>query len=250
MNWDKFSFLYDWELNHLNSDQEEEFKFWRSFVRKNGDTILELGAGSGRITKELLSTGCKVTAIDNSAEMLKRLRTLCAESGEEVKVVESGMEDFRLDSLYDCCIISYSSFQHLLSVSEQEKCLKRIHSHLKVAGKLCIDLDNEVISPEAELPLQKMYSEYNKELKAQIDMFTAWITKGKIRHWYDKYYIQYDNSCFQSLENHIALRQVTLSDIKKKLSKTGFKLINTYGSYNKEKYTTAAHRLIIVAQKY
>jgi SAM-dependent methyltransferase len=40
----------------------------------SGSEILELGCGAGRITHELIALGHRVTAVDNSAEMLAQVR--------------------------------------------------------------------------------------------------------------------------------------------------------------------------------
>ena len=82
-----------------------------------GSEILELGCGAGRITHELIALGHRVTAVDNSAEMLAHVRgaeTVLADIesldlGRTFPVVLlasnflNAPEDEELDAVLDAC---------------------------------------------------------------------------------------------------------------------------------------------------
>jgi demethylmenaquinone methyltransferase/2-methoxy-6-polyprenyl-1,4-benzoquinol methylase len=40
-----------------------------------GDSVLEIGCGTGAVTERLVARGARVTALDQSPEMLERART-------------------------------------------------------------------------------------------------------------------------------------------------------------------------------
>src|SRR6186997_514945 len=63
--------LYDYEYRRRRAD----VSFYRELARRRGaDRILELGAGTGRVTLPLARDGRRVTALDQSPAMLARLR--------------------------------------------------------------------------------------------------------------------------------------------------------------------------------
>ena len=69
--------LYDYEYRRRRAD----VTFYRELAKKRlspGDTILELGAGSGRVTIPLARDGFRVVAVDQSPAMLARLRARVA----------------------------------------------------------------------------------------------------------------------------------------------------------------------------
>src|SRR5580658_2226641 len=69
--------LYDYEYRRRRAD----VTFYRELARRRltaGAAILELGAGSGRVTIPLARDGFHVTAVDRSPEMLARLRARVA----------------------------------------------------------------------------------------------------------------------------------------------------------------------------
>jgi SAM-dependent methyltransferase len=72
-----------------------------------GSSVLELGCGTGRITRVLLDIGLKVTAVDNSPEVLLAVpsaaETVCAEV-EELRLAE------RFDTiLLASCLINHAA---------------------------------------------------------------------------------------------------------------------------------------------
>ena len=72
----------------------------------HGASILELGAGAGRVTHALLELGHPVVAVDESPEMLERIR------GAET--VHSRIEDLDLGRRFDAVLLA----SHLLNVPD------------------------------------------------------------------------------------------------------------------------------------
>ena len=106
-------------INHLNS-----------LITPNLE-VLELGAGTGKITSSLVSLGAKITAIDISAESLQVLRM---RSKDKVKTVLADIEDLPFnDSSFDLVISSGS-----LSYGSPSKVDKEIARILKPGGSIII----------------------------------------------------------------------------------------------------------------
>ncbi|QPP09899.1 class I SAM-dependent methyltransferase [Streptomyces bathyalis] len=64
-----------------------------------GASLLELGAGAGRMTRPLVAGGLKVTAVDESAEML-------AQIGDTAPTVLSAIEDLDLGRQFDAVLLA------------------------------------------------------------------------------------------------------------------------------------------------
>jgi|SRR4051794_37210911 SAM-dependent methyltransferase len=67
-------------------------------VLPEGASVLELGCGTGRITRQLVRLGYRVTAVDESAEMLARVR------GAEA--VQAQIEGLELGRRFDCVLFA------------------------------------------------------------------------------------------------------------------------------------------------
>ncbi len=107
----------------------------------DGQTVLELGCGTGRVTLPIAAAGVSITGIDSSPAMLDVAR---ARSGgaDNPRWRQDDMASFQLEQRFGLVIIPFRSFQHLLSTAEQRACLRRIHDHLLPGGRLALNLVN------------------------------------------------------------------------------------------------------------
>ncbi|MEV0690613.1 class I SAM-dependent methyltransferase [Streptomyces sp. NPDC050388] len=99
-----------------------------------GARILELGSGVGRMTHALLARGFEVTAVDESAEMLERVRgarTIC-----------SPIEKLRLDETFDVVLLA-SFLVHAGDPEVRRGLLRTCARHLAEGGCVLIQREGE-----------------------------------------------------------------------------------------------------------
>ena len=94
-----------------------------------GGSILELGAGVGRITHALVKLGYNVTAVDNSREML-------AEIGGATTVL-SDIEDLMLNASFDAVVLG-SFLIHAPAPGARAALLAVCRRHVKPSGVVLI----------------------------------------------------------------------------------------------------------------
>jgi ubiquinone/menaquinone biosynthesis C-methylase UbiE len=71
--WDEYAPFYDWE--NAQTLGRRDVPFWRRAALKAKGRVLELGCGTGRVTKPLAQAGIDIVGIDRSAAMLARAIT-------------------------------------------------------------------------------------------------------------------------------------------------------------------------------
>jgi SAM-dependent methyltransferase len=91
--------------------------------------VLELGAGTGRITHRLLELGYSVTAIDNSAEMLAEIRG--------ATTVLSDIEDLALSASFDAVVLG-SFLIHAPALGTRATLLEVCRRHVKRSGVVLV----------------------------------------------------------------------------------------------------------------
>jgi SAM-dependent methyltransferase len=137
--------LYDYEYRRRRADM----MFYRELAKKrlpDGGRILELGAGSGRVTVALARAGYEVVAMDQSAAMLGKLRarvaTLPAAVARRITVVEGDLRSFEITSgrsktrardTFPLVIAVFNVLEHLYTRVELDACLRCVVDHLEVA---------------------------------------------------------------------------------------------------------------------
>lgn len=96
----------------------------------DGGSILDLGAGVGRIADPLVALGHRVVAVDDSADMLARVQA--------AERVRSRIEDLRLDETFDVVVLA----SHLINVDDpasQRGFLDTVAHHLRRDGLALIE---------------------------------------------------------------------------------------------------------------
>lgn len=137
--------LYDFEYRRRRAD----VTFYRELARTRLGTggkrrILELGAGSGRVTIPLARDGHRVVALDQAPAMLAKLRQRVAALPEaardRVEVVQGDLCTFELAGTFDLAIACFNVFEHLYTRGEVDACLRRVAAHLAPGGALAFDV--------------------------------------------------------------------------------------------------------------
>ncbi|HEY5945522.1 MAG TPA: methyltransferase domain-containing protein [Kofleriaceae bacterium] len=126
--------LYDYEYRRRRAD----VGFYRELARKRlgeGGRILELGAGSGRVTVALARAGHQVVAVDASPAMLRKLRarvaSLPSAVAKRITVVEGDLRDFDVKQTFPLVIAVFNVLEHLYTRVEVDACLRRVVAHLE-----------------------------------------------------------------------------------------------------------------------
>ncbi len=132
-----------YDVRHLGSLQGD-MEWYRSKAVASGGPVLELGAGTGRITVPIAQAGICVTALDLDAGMIAKLRNRAAalpdEARARVSVHQGDMRTFSLGETFALVIIPFRAFLHNLTVDDQLASLKRSHEHLRPGGELAFNV--------------------------------------------------------------------------------------------------------------
>ena len=142
--------LYDYEYRRRRAD----VGFYRELARKrlgDGGRILELGAGSGRVTIPLARAGFEVVAMDQSPAMLAKLRARVAALPQAVArritVVQGDLRDFEIrqrhrakPEKFPLVIAVFNVLEHLYTRVEVDACLRRVVHHLAAGGAFAFDV--------------------------------------------------------------------------------------------------------------
>lgn len=89
--------------------QEKDILFWLNIAKQYGDSILELGCGTGRITIPLIEAGFNVTGLDISESML----SLAKIKSNKVKWIQGDACDFDLADKFKLIIFPFNGMLHI-----------------------------------------------------------------------------------------------------------------------------------------
>ncbi|MEW2344955.1 MULTISPECIES: class I SAM-dependent methyltransferase [Streptomyces] len=110
-----------------------------------GARILELGCGAGRMTHPLLERGFRVTAVDESAEMLERVRG--------ARTIRRPIENLRLDESFDVVLLA-SFLVHAGDEEVRRGLLRTCARHVAAEG--CVLIQREGEGYHTDLPRERV----------------------------------------------------------------------------------------------
>ena len=126
--------------------ERDDLDFYSELASRAKGQILELGCGTGRILIPLAREGYTITGLDASAAMLSVCRNKLSKEDvrtrERVTLVNGDMRNFQFQDEFGLVTVPFRAFQHLLTVEDQLKCLKRVREHITEKGNFVLDLFN------------------------------------------------------------------------------------------------------------
>ncbi len=246
--YDKFAPFYDLEYDH----KEDDLDFYLDLAQETGSPVLEIGAGTGRITIPLAGEGHSVWGVDNSSKMLDicagHISQLPKDITKNINLVQADMRDFSLGTKFPLCIIPFRAFLHNLTLNDQISTLNCIHRHLLPGGILAIDLF---------VPLYQVLS--NREWKDEIlEDELAYENSGvslvcRVKHdpvnqllnIFNTY--KRENAKDRTLK--MVYRYIFRYEMELLLKLTGFQIEHLYGDFQKQQYNYYSGLSIFVARK-
>jgi SAM-dependent methyltransferase len=133
---------------------------WREVAAEADGPILDVGAGTGRVTLELARAGHAVTALDSDPALLAALRERASASALTIETVQADARSFSLARAdFALCIVPMQTIQLLGGGAGRMQFLRRARAHLRSGGVLAcailgaldpFDCSQSGIGPAAE----------------------------------------------------------------------------------------------------
>ncbi len=146
----------------------------RTAVSAEGSHVLEIGCGTGSVTRLLVQRGARVTALDQNPEMLEQARRRLADAspGRAELIEQTACEiDTLPDSHYDAVVASLSLSE--MSRSERAFVLREARRRLRPGGLLVVG--DEVV------PHRKLHRFVHSALRAP-QALLGWLLTGSVSH--------------------------------------------------------------------
>jgi SAM-dependent methyltransferase len=135
-SYDRIADLYD---HYVTVDYD--IGFWLSEAA-GVDDVLEVTAGTGRVSLPLARAGIRVTAVDISFGLLTQLRGKAEAEGLRVETVHADMRDFDLKRTFPLVIVPFHSLEEIHDDCDVTAALRRVRAHIAPGGRAIVTLHN------------------------------------------------------------------------------------------------------------
>jgi len=234
-----------------------DLPLYLELARGQGQRVLEIACGSGRVLVPLARAGFEVVGVDVSPYMLAlaqaKLDTL---KSAQARLIQADMRDFRLDRAdFDLAILAVKSFAYLTEPDDQQRCLTSILAHLRPGGLLAIDfmhpLPDWVAAPAGAMRddlLQRVpdrgYTVSRVESVVSTDL------ARQVRIIRSAYEVIDDTGSIRTKRLvEWSYRWTYRFEAEHLLARAGFSVETVYGNYQREPFNSSSATMVFIARR-
>jgi SAM-dependent methyltransferase len=126
---------------------DADLPLWRQLADATGGPVLDLGAGTGRVSVDLAAHGHDVVALDSDPELLGEL----SKREPSVSTVHADVREFSIDAQFPLVIAPMSLVQILGGHGGRVAMLRSVHAHLSPGGLFAAPISDPGDAVPAEL---------------------------------------------------------------------------------------------------
>ena len=242
----------------LSSVYEEDLAWYHELAASQGERVLELACGSGRVLLPLARAGHQVTGLDVSPHMLALAREKLQAAGPavaaRVRPVEGPMQTFALNETFDLAIIAARSFAYLITREDQQRTLAAVARHLRPGGLLALDLRNPdpawLLEPSGSL--RQDVVQYDGERRvtiARTETVVSTDLSSQVRVIRSAYEVVADDGRVTKRFVEWPYRYTYRFEAELLLEQAGFQVIGAYGGYQRQPFTSESQWLVLLAER-
>jgi SAM-dependent methyltransferase len=242
-----FASVYDVFMDNVPYDE------WTDYVQHlliqnkiEKGLLLELGCGTGSMTRRLASKGFDMIGIDNSEEMLSIAREKGAENSESILYLCQDMREFELYGTVAAVISVCDSMNYILSEEDLLQVFCLVNNYLDPGGLFIFDLDTQYAYEEilgdntiAENREEGSFiwenTYYEEEMINEVNL-TLFIPEE-------------DPSLFRRQEETHYRRAFNLDTVKRLIEEAGMEFIAMYDALSEKKPQKDCERVYILARE-
>lgn len=226
-----------------------DLPFWSELAREwAGERVLELGAGTGRVTRALAAEAGEVVALDLDLEALRMARDRLAD-GSPVRCVLADMRTFRLGKRFPRIAAADDPFSHLRSDADRDRALERVAEHLAPDGTFVLDAlwFSEATLAEATSPEGRSARHVSGGGSGEtlVEVRHTWRCDPDTRLCRAEYEVRAEG---RSRSTTFRGRYWTREEADRRLEAAGLAVREAWGDYGRAAWTPEAEHLIVVAR--
>jgi len=128
----------------------EDLALWRSLASQAEGPVLDVGAGTGRVTLDLAARGIDVTALDSEPTLLAALTERAIAASLSVATIAADARAFATDRRFALIIVPMQTIQLLGGPDGRAEFLRAARAHLTENGVVAAALADALDSFEGE----------------------------------------------------------------------------------------------------
>ena len=226
----------EWLLNILN--------VFKEYKIKKAAQVLDLGCGTGKMSRRLAREGYQVTAVDNSMDMLE---IAASEEDDHILYVLQDMISLELPQQVDAAVSICDCMNYILEEDDLKEAFRRVKRFLKEDGVFIFDMNSHY--KYKEILACNTFAEDREDASFIWDNF--YYEEERINEYDLTLFIQEDASedLYRRYQETHYQRGYTLEEMKELVERSGLVFEAAYDAVTHEEPTEKSERIYIVARE-
>ncbi|MEM1219211.1 MAG: class I SAM-dependent methyltransferase [Bacteroidota bacterium] len=200
--------------------------------------ILDLACGHGRHANQLAQMGYAVHGIDRDHRFIEIAKAEAVKLGLSTTYEEQDLLEMEQQNAFDAALLLFNTLG-FFNPTDALRLLQKTQAALRPGGKLILDTKNRDHLLQELIP--STITERDQDLMIDRLSFDTKTGQTLNRRIYIKDGQRYDTP--------FAMTTYNFGDLKQMLQRTGFRILDTFGSWRGDAFDNHSRRIILVAEK-
>ena len=242
MNYDPLAELYELQYENYRDD----LPFYARLADDYGGPVLELGAGTARVSAALGRAGHEVVALEPSRKMIQYGQKRLSDANlTNVTYVQGDMRTVRLGRQFPLIIAPFNTLMHLYTLPDQDAALQTVRAHLTPGGRFAFDLYTPNFN---ELNVLRLEPEWSR-LDRDTDLFLLQTHDPNTQTLTTRYFLDRtdESGVLRRQRSTLTQRYFYRFELERALTQNGFSRIQLYGDFDRSRFDARAPHLVVIA---
>ncbi len=243
--------LYD----ALHAGYRDDIAFYRNLALDNPGRVLEIGAGTGRITLELARLAEELVALEPADALHAPLRARLAQKSSELHapatVVATTLESYardRRDESFDLIVAPFHVVMHLFTLDQQDAFFHAARALVAEDGMLAFDVAAPPVGVLEGVPRRELASILPDGTNRAVTRIQSYDPTSQVLT--SRFEVDEIDPDGRMKRRFVTLTQRTYGrfELERAVLTAGFQRVRTWGDFDRRPVEASSVRFVVTAQ--
>ncbi len=241
-----FSMVYDQLMD--NVPYEDWCAYLTGLLRDYGcreGLVLELGCGTGALTRLLAQAGYDMIGLDSSLDMLSIARERQAEEGTEILYLQQDMREFELYGTVAAVVSLCDSMNYITEYKELVQVFRLVNNYLDPGGYFIFDLNTPY--KYRELLADNTFAENREDCSFIWE--NTYDDETELNEYALTLFVRGEDGRYERFEEFHYQKAYAIETVEKAAAEAGMEFIAVYDAFTREEPSDTGERVYVILKE-
>ncbi len=241
-----FSMVYDQLMDNI--PYEDWCVYLTGLLRDYGcreGLVLELGCGTGALTRLLAQAGYDMIGLDSSPDMLSIARERQAEEGTEILYLQQDMREFELYGTVAAVVSLCDSMNYITEYKELVQVFRLVNNYLDPGGYFIFDLNTPY--KYRELLADNTFAENREDCSFIWE--NTYDDETELNEYALTLFVRGEDGRYERFEEFHYQKAYAIETVEKAAAEAGMEFIAVYDAFTREEPSDTGERVYVILKE-